>query len=177
MTKRYDDIGKGLVAEMAHSRLTILIDDWRAIVFNVKGADGIIKTLLTESRKAAFSVFVASHSERVRALGLEHEGDLKDGFAVIRLSLANGQRQATIDTGTGEQPVILPGPYLGSQPKMIDGPIDLGTEPEPTPEEQRILDLHDLGKSDSAIAAVIYGSKGGPQNAKVKNILTKFDRV
>ena len=30
MTKRYDEIGKGLVAEMAHNRLTIVIDEWRA---------------------------------------------------------------------------------------------------------------------------------------------------
>jgi len=60
--------------EGQHPRLTVIIDEWRAIVYNVKGADAAIKTLLTESRKAAFSVFVASHSERVKALGIEGEG-------------------------------------------------------------------------------------------------------
>ena len=91
MTKRYDEIGRGIVSEMGHAKITILIDEWRSITFNLgKPASEAIKALLTESRKAAFSVFVATHSERVKALGIEGEGDLKDGFAVVRLSIVNG---------------------------------------------------------------------------------------
>ena len=101
----------GSLVKKGHFRITILIDEWRAIVYNVKGASEAIKALLTESRKAAFSVFVATHSDWAKPLGLEGEYDLKDGFAVVRLSVANGERQATLDIGNGEIPASLPGVY------------------------------------------------------------------
>lgn len=118
MLKRYEDIGKGLAQEESHPRLSIFIDEWRAITMNLGGnAADTIKTLLTESRKAAFSVFLATHSERAKPLGLAGEYDLKDGFAVVRLVMVNSQRMATLDTGNGETPVILPGPF--GQPAQI----------------------------------------------------------
>jgi hypothetical protein len=177
MTKRYDEIGRGIVVEQGHSRITILIDEWRAIVYNVKGASEAIKALLTESRKAAFSVFVASHSDRAKPLGLEGEYDLKDGFAVVRLSMANGQRQGALDTGSGEVPVTLPGPFVSSNPQVIDGNDMINLEIQPTPAEAHILQLYEEGKSVSAIAAAVFGSKGGHQNERVKEILSKFNDV
>ena len=92
MTQRYQEIGQGLVAEEAHPHLTIIIDEWRAIVKNAANASNTITALLTESRKAAFSVFVGTHSERVKALGIEGEGDLKDGFVMVRLGWQSGER-------------------------------------------------------------------------------------
>ncbi len=192
MTKRYDEIGKGIVAEQGHSRITILIDEWRAIVYNVKGAGEAIKALLTESRKAAFSVFVASHSDRAKPLGLEGEYDLKEGFAVVRLSIANGQRQATLDTGNGEVPATLPGPFVaGMQPVLEANAPSTGyqaealkagnpggglinLEVEPTPVEAHILHLYEAGESISAIAIAVYGSKGGHQNQRIKETLRKY---
>lgn len=175
MTKRYDEIGKGLVAEMAHNRLTIVIDEWRAIVYNIKDASEAIKTLLTESRKAAFSVFVGTHSERVKALGIEGEGDLKDGFAVVRLSNINGQRQASIDTGNGEVSAILPGPYIVSTPQIIDAD-DFTLETNPNEQEQRILDLHNAGNSYNEIARQIFGNTGGKQTQAIKEVLARFNQ-
>lgn len=187
MTKRYHEIGRGQVAEGQHPRLTVIIDEWRAIVYNVKGASEALKALLTESRKAAFSVFVASHSDRAKPLGLEGEYDLKDGFAIVRLSVVNGQREATIDFGNGEVPANLPGPFatvlsslipptVSSQPSAApDQEIVLDLEPTPT--EARILDLFAQGESISAIAQQVFGSKGGPQNQRVKYILEKFNKV
>jgi len=182
MTKRYDDIGKGAVGEGHHPRLTILIDEWRAIVHNVKTAGEAIKALLTESRKAAMSVFVASHSDRAKPLGLAGEYDLKDGFAIVRLFIVNGQRQATLDTGTGEVPALLPGPYAGqilleasADDSDPDEPMLLEVEPDAT--EATILNLHAQGQSISAIAETVFGSKGGHQNQRVKEVLVKFERV
>lgn len=167
MSRRYDEIGRGLVAEMAHGRITILIDEWRAITGALgKPAGEAIKALLTESRKAAFSVFVASHSDRARPLGLEGEYDLKDGFAVVRLSMMNGQRTATLDTGSGEAPVIMPGIFLGRQPLVIDSNVSQG-------QEAIVLKLHKNGESISNIAEIVFGSKGGNQNARVKEILSR----
>jgi hypothetical protein len=178
MTKRYDEIGRGVVAEMAHGKITIVIDEWRAIVQNVKGASEAIKALLTESRKAAFSVFVATHSERVKALGIEGEGDLKDGFAVVRLLNINGQRQATMDTGNGEVPVVLPGQFSSYQSQVIEGQADdLDLELVPSPIEARIVELHHAGENVSTIATEVFGSKGGNQNDRVKEVLSKFGMV
>lgn len=177
MTKRYEEIGKGIVAEQAHSRITILIDEWRAIVYNVKDASEAIKALLTESRKAAFSVFVATHSDRAKPLGLEGEYDLKDGFAIVRLAIANGQRYATLDMGNGEVPVLLPGTYPTQHPPVIEAEEVINLEPELTPEEARILELHEQGENISAIAAAVFGSKGGNQNQRVREVLSKYNQV
>lgn len=176
MTKRYQDIGLGTVAEMGHNRITIVIDEWRAIAYHVPGAADAIKTLLTESRKAAFSVFVGSHSERVKALGLEGEGDLRDGFTMVRLTIANGIREATIDKGEGRQPASLPGPFVNYDSRIAPGD-DFALEVEPDEVEGKVLALHDSGKAISAIAEEVLGSKGGHQNRKVQEILERFSRV
>ena len=175
MSKRYEEIGQGKIIEGKHPRLTILIDEWRAIVQNVKTASAAIKAWLTESRKAAMSVFVASHSDRAKPLGLEGEYDLKDGFAIVRLFVVNEQRQATLDTGNGESSVILPGPFVGRNQEadfVTRNFIDL--TPEPTEDEARVLELHEQGESISAIAAAVYGSKGGNQNERVKTVLEQY---
>jgi len=175
MTKRYDEIGRGVVAEMAHSRITILIDEWRAITGNLgSSASDAIKALLTESRKAAFSVFVASHSDRAKPLGLMGEYDLKDGFCVVRLSVVDGQRTATIDTGNGPVPAVLPGPFAGSQPQVIE---HISFEPEPDANEATILRLHQTGASFNEIARQVFGSTGGHQTNKIKTVLAKFSTV
>ena len=174
MTKRYEEIGKGIVAEQAHARITILIDEWRAIVYNVKDASEAIKALLTESRKAAFSVFVATHSDRAKPLGLEGEYDLKDGFAVVRLSIANGQRLASLDMGSGEIPITLPGVYHSRDPQVIDADDIINLEMEPTLTEANILKLYEAGESISTIAEAVFGSKGGNQNQRVQRGLEQI---
>ncbi len=176
MVRRYQEIGQGLVREGEHPRLTIIIDEWMSIAFQCRNAHEVLVRLLTESRKAAFSVIIGSHSERVKSLGLDGKGDLKDGFLFIRLWLEGGERRATFDYGRGERPCVLPGKF---EP-VHDTPvieIEAIGEVKPTTQEQQILDLHDSGESESAIAAVVLGSKGGPQNAKVRNVLIKFGRV
>ncbi|MCP4409467.1 MAG: hypothetical protein GY807_17295, partial [Gammaproteobacteria bacterium] len=100
MNKRYREIGRGIVREGDHQRMTVIIDEWRAIVYNLgKSASDIIKTLLAESRKTNIDVFVGTHSERVKALGIEGEGDLKEGFVIVRLTVnkMTKERRATVD--------------------------------------------------------------------------------
>jgi hypothetical protein len=174
MTKRYDEIGKGVVGEGSHPRLTILIDEWRAIIQNVKAASGAIKALLTESRKAAMSVFVATHSERAKPLGLEGEYDLKDGFAIIRLSNINGQRLATLDTGTGAVPVALPGPYPSNGLAATDDDPIIDLEAEPTPTEQQILGLYAEGASYANICETVWGYRSSNKYPEIDAVLEKF---
>lgn len=116
MVERYREIGQGLVKEGEHPRLTVIIDEWMSIAHECANAPSVMIRLLTESRKAAFSIFVGSHSERVRSLGLDGKGDLKDGFLFVRISNENGVRTATYDYGRGERPCLLPGRYETESP-------------------------------------------------------------
>lgn len=176
MVRRYQEIGQGLVREGEHPRLTIIIDEWMSIAYQCRNAHDVLVRLLTESRKAAFSVIIGSHSERVKSLGLDGKGDLKDGFLFIRLWLEGGERKATFDYGRGERPCLLPGKFEpGNDTPVFE--IEAIGEVKPNEQEQQILDLHDSGESESAIASAVFGSKGGPQNAKVRNVLLKFSRV
>jgi GTPase SAR1 family protein len=175
MTKRYDDIGQGVVAEGHHPPFTIVIDEWRAIVANVgKTASEAIKSLLTESRKAAFSVFLATHSDRAKPLGLEGEYDLKDGFAIVRLSVVDGRRQVTIDTGNGEQSARLPGkftaPTVGDSHEVID------ITPNPSATESKVLAMAQAGASYREISQTVWGEGkfGQFYNQKIEQILTKY---
>lgn len=188
MTKRYDEIGKGIVAEMHHSRITILIDEWRAITGNLgKPASDAIKALLTESRKAAFSVFVASHSDRARPLGLEGEYDLKDGFCIVRLAVVNGSRTATLDMGNGEVPAVLPGPFNGPVPQILEHVVQQDTtlgsevldysEPGPTEQERQVLDLAESGASKAQICEQVWGYKSSNLYPQIDQIIAKFGRA
>ncbi|MCG3210576.1 MAG: hypothetical protein FOGNACKC_04207 [Anaerolineae bacterium] len=178
MTKRYDEIGRGVITEGNHPRLTILIDEWRAIVHQLgRPASDAIKALLTESRKAAFSVFVASHSDRAKPLGLEGEYDLKDGFAIVRLALINGERQATIDTGNGEQPAMLPGSFTATQQAAnLDFELDLTPQPAKADEQAQqdalFVQLVNEGMSRRQAALQAYGKEyAGALVTHCKNLL------
>jgi hypothetical protein len=178
MSQRYDEIGKGEVAEGQHPPITIVIDEWRAIVQHVDSAGEAIKTLLTESRKAAMSVFVATHSDRAKPLGLEGEYDLKDGFSIVHLFWEGGRHLATIDTGQGHQPAIVPGPFVINQPTDRQDELSL-PEPtlEPDEQEQQILDLYRQGLPKTRIAMEVFGNKGGHQSRKIEEVVQKFENV
>lgn len=179
MNKRYREIGKGLVAEGSHEPVLVVIDEWRAIVFQLgKPAADIIKTLLAESRKTNIDVFVGSHSERVKALGIEGEGDLKEGFVLVRLTInkLTGERKATIDYGDGELPATLPGPMHTDQgTQVIDSGDIISLEPEPSDEERKILEMHQAGESFRSISKAVFDGKWGQHyNEKIQAVLDKY---
>lgn len=175
MVKRYQEIGQGIVREGQHPKLTIVIDEWMAIVGECDNASDVIRRLLTESRKAAFSVFIGSHSERVKALGLDGRGDLRDGFLIVRIELENGQRMATLATGRGERPCILPGEYVNPVSGNVVE-IEAIETAQPTAEERRVLDMLENGESLRTITQAIWGQRGSFYNAKVEAIAKKYGR-
>ncbi len=167
MTARYAEIGRGEVAEMAHPPLTIVVDEWRAIVHNLgKPAGGYIATLLTESRKAAFSLFVGTHSERAAPLGIKGEADLKEGFTVVRLGWADGQRQATVNlNGSGLQVATLPGAFSDDAKSIISLPVAHSSQAYVAKQ------MHGEGASLRAIARELFDGDGGNQLKQVKDLL------
>lgn len=170
MVKRYKEIGEGLVKENEHPKLTVIIDEWMAIVSECPNASEVIRRLLTESRKAAFSVFIGSHSERVKALGLDGRGDLRDGFLIVRVEEERGQFVATYDYGRGERPCLLPGPYEVEQIEEVEFEIR-----QLTTQEQKVSDMLSNGLSRSAIARALFSHAGGNQLAQVDEIIKRIN--
>ena len=40
MNRRYADLGQGTVTEGHHEKVTLVVDEWRAIIKNIEGAGG-----------------------------------------------------------------------------------------------------------------------------------------
>lgn len=174
MQKRYKDIGSGKVIEGQHKPVCCIVDEWRAITGNLDNAGDALKTLLTESRKASMSMFVASHSDRAKPLGLSGEYDLKDGFVIVRLSVQDGVRTATLDAGNGEQAAVLPGAFGGNGrgDNFTVEPLDLEVQPNST--EAAILQLHRQGEHHKAICEAMGWTPGGKQYQRIDEVLSKF---
>ncbi len=172
MKSRYEDIAEGSVREGEHSKLTIIVDEWMSIAYECINAKKVMVKLLTQSRKAAFSVFVGTHSDRVASLGLDGKGDLRDGFCLVRLSIINGQRQATIDYGSGELETVLPGQFIGNS--QNNDFVNLDVKSNRT--EATILELNSQGKSLNEISRRLNnGQSGGNQVEKIKRVLRRFE--
>lgn len=174
MVKRYQDIAQGTVQEGQHSKLTILIDEWMSIAYQCRNAKEAMVRLLTESRKAAFSIYIGSHSERVASLGLDGKGDLRDGFCLVRLSLVNGERSAIIDYGNGEQDALLPGAFAGNG-QTLESPEYINLEVQPSPTEAFVIKLYEQGESKRNICEQVYGYVSSNKYPEIDRILTKFN--
>lgn len=172
MVKRYQEIGQGLVKEGQHPKLTIIIDEWMAIVDECPNASDVIRRLLTESRKAAFSIFIGSHSERIKSLGLDGRGDLRDGFLIVRIEMENGERKASYDYGRGERPCLLPGEYSHSTPSVVE--VEAIEIPTPTKDEERVLNMLKNNESYRTITKEVYGQVGDYYNRKVEEIAQRY---
>lgn len=113
MERRYEEIGAGTVKTGMHPPITVIIDEWMSIAYMCDNATHTLIRLLTESRKAAFSVIIGTHSKRVKSLGLTGQGDLKEGFTIVQLKQIGIERTATVDLGDGNNiDVDLCGPYI-----------------------------------------------------------------
>lgn len=148
--------------------LTVIIDEFQSVREECKNAGKDLSTLIRESRKVGFRLFIGSHSELVKALGLEGQGDIRDGLLIVRLSIdqVNKRRICKIDDGSGEKEAYFP---LFGQPSKIP---DLVLQP--TDDEAKIVSLAREGKSYNEIARQVLGGIGGYQNRQIKEVLKKW---
>lgn len=184
MTKRYEQLGSGEVGEGQHAPITIFIDEWRTIVKQLPDAGNYLTTLLTEGRKASISLIISSHSKMVKALGVEGEGDLRQGFSVVNLTGGNGsERHATLSISGGDEvEYSLPGAYANhdfTSQLTIDAPSILSMDVAPGAEQQVINEYLETA-SYAAAFRLLYklendkdytSTVGGNQTQKVKDIL------
>lgn len=176
MVKRYKEISEGLVREGEHPKLTVIIDEWMAIVYQCQNATDTIMRLLTESRKAAMSIVIGSHSDRVKSLGLDGRGDLRDGFLIVRLwEDEDGTRKATYDYGRGERACRLPGRFELPQESNLIEIEAITTEPALNPKDAEFVQLVNEGMTKSAACWQVYSkSFSGPFSQKLNRMLSSF---
>lgn len=140
--------------------LTVIIDEFMSINAECGSAGKIISAMIRESRKVGFRLFVGSHSELVKPLGLEGAGDVREGLLIVRLyySQIRQERRATVDAGEGEQPCIFP-PYYGGGP-MVGADVvipDLVVPPSADKQDAEFARLVNGGMSRNAAAWQVYG--------------------
>lgn len=190
MEKRYEEIGQGIVKTGQHPPISVIIDEWMSIANMCPNASHVMVRLLTESRKAAFSVIICSHSQRIKSLGLTGQGDLKEGFTVVKLVLTpNKQRKAIIDMGDGvDTEAELPGPFIDYgaevpmleplQTKVWDTLLNDDTLMKPSDLEQQAFNRYLDGESLRNITPDLFDgdSKYGKHyNIKFINLCTRFN--
>ena len=187
MIKRYKQIGHGEVEECGHPRVTVIVDEWMAIAEQCSNAKATLIRLLTESRKAAFAIYIGSVSERVRSLGLDGRGDLRQGFEIYHLAIdqRTGSRRAWLEIDGDETPLTLPGAYVPEssgraddlQPlKALDVPPDTPLAPDLGSVEEQVIMMTQEGQSKKQISEAAWGAGkfGAFYNSKIENILRKY---
>jgi len=189
MNARYQRMAAGHSDRCTETPVTVIIDEWLAVAQSCPNAKGTIITLLSESRKASMRVYVGCHSESVKSLGLDGQGDLRDGFEIYHLEISQqtGERQAYLEVKRRGQPrqitpLALPGPYNGNGHGMVIEGLPQFPElsaPPATPglngNEKRILEMHRAGASLRQIAREALGVQqpGTPTFDKIRDIIAR----
>ena len=73
-------------------------------------------------------------------------------------------------------PVMVPGPYSGNSPNVLDADDFISFETDPNEQERKILALYRAGESYNEIARQVFGNTGGKQTTQIKEVLAKFSQ-
>jgi hypothetical protein len=152
--------------------MTVIIDEFNSIKEETKAGGKILGMLIRESRKVGFRLFIGSHSELVKPLGLEGQGDIREGLFIVRLEIdqITKQRRATIDAGNGEQECYIP-PYGNENNDNVIVP-DLVLQSGSSSIDDRISAMILDGASNQEIAQEIWEKPNlsGDNFYKVKSL-------
>ncbi|MCB0209412.1 MAG: hypothetical protein KDJ52_08785, partial [Anaerolineae bacterium] len=172
----------------SHAVLPIFFDDWTPIVDGVSNARKLILEATTLYASVNIILYFILHSDTADAWGVGKKGAaLKDNFVKLFIQPYYDERGQVIREKTTAY-IRFSGETVNRPITLISAPIasmsagalvvdtqDYSFEIEPTEEEAEILKCNDEGLSVSAIAEKVLGSKGGPQNKKIRDVLEKFD--
>lgn len=168
-----------------HAIQPVFFDDWTPIVDSVSNARALVLEATTLYASVNVILYFILHSDTANAWGVDRKGAaLKDNF--IKLFIVpqyDGQGQIVRHLTRGYirfagESVDRPVKLFSIPPVQIGRAVELRANPAgPDEVEAQIIHLHDQGEPVSSIAALIYGSKGGPQNKKVQAVLDKFGKV
>lgn len=144
--------------------MTIIIDELSTIKMHC-GNEAIkpLASMIMESNKFGFRLFIGGHSKLVELLGLKGMSDIREGLFIVhlRLNQATHERTTTVDLGDGEQPCQFP-PFYGL-PQLSSG-VELPDFKQPdlivkkrlTERQMKIMEMLMENKTDNEIAAAIF---------------------
>lgn len=160
--------------ETNFQQVTVIVDEFQSVREECKDAGRILSTLIRESRKVGFRLFIGSHSELVKPLGLEGQGDIRDGLLIVRLTIdqITKRRVCTVDFGNGEQECWFP-PFQSMETEIVLPDLVI----RPTKEEQHLLNLIQAGiTSQKQLSESVWGKGkyGKFYNDKISTILRKY---
>lgn len=157
--------------------------------------------VLTEGRKVAITALWGIHSDRAKILGFEGMADLKQSFdCIVYLKKVRDEFYALVDFGEGidkEVKYQLPGPFIvqGQAETVTDDGVPIldmpqgdvwdfsqaeDPEPEPTEDEQKIIDavneaITENGKLVmSHVTEKLGWTATGPNYKRIRNVLEKW---
>lgn len=177
MTQRYQEIGAGRVMEGQHPLLSVFVDEWTSIAKKIEQGGDKLATLLTESRKANIHMVVCSHTDQVKTLGIEGQGQLRASFTIARLTVDRGQRRAFIEpTDPKADPAEYAPPPPFEGPCSIPDPAAIALPPPPTVDQLAIIDAlrADPEASNYGICKAAGLSTGGSAYAKIEEVRALF---
>jgi hypothetical protein len=181
MHERYGDVAAGFMGYFQHSRISVLIDEWYAIVQRVDRAGAILATLLTESRKVNIHLTLLTNSTTLEGLGLP-SAQLKKSAIIVELVGGQGQPHRAFvhpqsETGTDGRKArkveyALPGPFTGFAQPAGEVVLEL-----PDPAIIKVQKMSDEGASLRSMAKEFFGvdhPNGGHIN-QIKGLLARAE--
>lgn len=166
--------------------VTVAVDEMPAIVHAAgREINEVWKAWLREGRKVGLYLVLATQSTRVRTLGIEGEGDVRDNFAMT-IVLGHLARQEHPDLTQGQQWPAVAKTLEGTRPVIIDAaPATAARPPAQTlsapatadpramtpADRERILRMHRVGHSLNEIQRTVFGYSGGAAYYAVNQVI------
>jgi hypothetical protein len=186
LNKNVEALRTGQATEADFEKISVVTDEWTEIVAENDTAKEFIATMVRQSRKYGIHLIFATQTNLAADLGLDGRYKTINGFLQLELKkrpdgahianavVANEKLGEVIVPAPPPTPELLPtADYIAP---ALDDALAADDDEMPNEFEQQVLELYDLGESISAIAATVYGNKGGSQSRKIKAILEKFGR-
>jgi hypothetical protein len=201
LNRRYQE--RGEYSRDDFEPLTVAVDETPAIVKSLgnKFTD-VWATWVREGWKVGLFVAMSSQSDRVRTLGIEGEGDVRENFAFVLYLrdeavkrfgglVAGMERPIVLRTPQGARPIVIPQEDLdlvrrpssdhsngndnGRQPFILPAPAYADPDNVTHADKARIRYMLREGFSQRAIEKDLYGYNGGKAYTAVKQVKDGYD--
>lgn len=200
LDRRYHE--RGEYSRRDFEPLTVAVDETPAIVKALGNKfTSVWATWAREGWKVGLFIVTSSQSDRVRTLGIEGEGDVRENFAFVLYLrdeaikrygelVAGMKRPIVLRTPQGAQPIIIPQEDLelierpsngqsdgNHQSFVLPAPVYADPNSITRADKARIFYMLREGFSQRAIERDMYGYNGGDAYKAVKRIKDEYDSL
>lgn len=181
------EIKQRIEASANTPKLAVFLDDWlNTVALDSDLAEQFFLEAATRILTAGIVPYFLLQSDSKADWGTKHGAQLKNNF--VHLLLNAPRLGGQLDHSRLKGVIIYPGekvqhnvtlpaglPMLGESEPALE--LAAPSDPEPTEQEQQILDLHQAGKSSAAICEAVWGYKSSKRYPEIEAVLTRFGRV